>query len=134
MNANALALTGRILLAALFLLSGIGKIFSPEQTIGYIAHAGLPLPSLAYAGAVVAEVGGGFLLAAGYKTRLTGIVLAGFTVAAAVFVHAALGDQNQLVHFMKNFAIVGGLLQVVAFGAGTLSLDARKAPAARVAA
>ena len=128
---KAMPLVGRVLLAAIFVLSGVGKIFAPEATQGYIAHAGLPFPQLAFLGAVVAELGGGLLLAVGYKTRLAAIVLAAFAVATALIFHSALGDQNQFIHFLKNFAIAGGLLQVAAFGAGRLSLDARPV-AARV--
>jgi putative oxidoreductase len=122
---NALALVGRVLLAAIFVLSGVGKIFAPEATQGYIASAGLPFPQLGYLLAVLLEVGGGLLLAVGYKTRLVALVLAVFSVATALIFHGAIGDQNQLIHLLKNFAMAGGLLQVAAFGAGSMSLDAR---------
>jgi putative oxidoreductase len=65
------------------------------------------------------------LLIAGYRTHLVALVLAVFTVAAAIGFHAHFADQNQMIHFMKNIAITGGLLQVVAFGAGAFSLDSR---------
>jgi putative oxidoreductase len=125
MTFNAIPLVGRVLLAAIFVLSGVGKIFAAEATQGYIAHAGLPFPQLAFLGAVLIEVAGGLLLAVGYKTRLAAIVLAVFSVATALIFHGAIGDQNQFIHLLKNLAIAGGLLQVVAFGAGPLSLDAR---------
>lgn len=128
MTVTAIPLVGRILLAAIFVLSGFGKLFAPEATQGYIAHAGLPFPQLAYLAAVVIEIGGGVLLAVGYKTRLAAMVLAVFTLAAGLIFHNAIGDQNQLIHLLKNLAIAGGLLQVVAFGAGALSLDARPIP------
>jgi putative oxidoreductase len=122
---NAIPLAGRVLLAAIFLLSGVGKIFAPEATVGYIASAGVPLPQLAFLGAVLVEVVGGLLLVVGYKTRLAALALAVFTVAAGLIFHSVAGDQNHFIHLLKNLAIAGGLLQVVAFGAGTLSLDAR---------
>jgi putative oxidoreductase len=125
MTFKAIPLVGRVLLAAIFVLSGVGKIFAPEATQGYIAHAGLPFQQLAFLGAVLIEVAGGLLLAVGYKTRLAAIVLAVFSVATALIFHGAIGDQNQFIHLLKNLAIAGGLLQVVAFGAGPLSLDAR---------
>jgi putative oxidoreductase len=116
---------GRALIAVIFLLSGIGKIFAFEATQGYIAAAGLPLPVAAYAVAVLAEVGGGLLLLLGYQTRLAALGLAVFTVAAALGFHHNFADQNQMIHFLKNLAITGGLLQIFAFGPGGFSLDAR---------
>lgn len=130
MQTNALAAAGRLLLAVLFLLSGLGKIAAPEMTQGYIASAGLPMPVVAYAVAVLVEVAGGVLLLIGYQARPVALVLAAFTLVAAVGFHANFGDQNQLIHFLKNIAIVGGLLQVAAFGAGALSVDARRLRAA----
>lgn len=118
-------LVGRLLIAAIFLLSAFGKIAAPAATQGYIAAAGLPVPLVAYLIAVVIELGGGALLVVGYQTRLAALGLAVFTVAAAFGFHHAFADQNQMIHFLKNVAIAGGLLQVVAFGAGALSLDAR---------
>jgi len=129
MTFKAIPLVGRVLLATIFVLSGVGKIFAPEATLGYIASAGLPFPQLAFLGAVLVEVGGGLLLVVGYKTRLAAIVLAVFSVAAGLIFHSVASDQNHFIHLLKNFAIAGGLLQVAAFGAGTLSLDALRLPA-----
>jgi len=122
---SALPLIGRILLASIFILSGLSKLAAPAATQGYIASAGLPAPLLAYIAAIVVEAGGGLLLLVGYRTRLAAGVLAAFTLVAAVVFHHAFGDQNQFIHFFKNLAMVGGLLQVVAFGAGSFSLDNR---------
>lgn len=116
---------GRFLIAVIFLLSGVGKIFAPEATQGYIAAAGLPLPVVGYAIALLAEVGGGLLLLLGYQTRYAALGLAIFTVAAAIGFHHNFADQNQMIHFLKNLAITGGLLQIYAFGPGGFSLDAR---------
>ena len=121
---------GRLLLAAIFLISGIGKLLNPAGTIGYISAVGLPLPELGLALAVIVEIGGGLLLIAGYQARIAALALAALTLAAAIFFHSNFADQNQFIHFLKNLAIVGGLLQVVAFGAGRLSVDGRKAAAA----
>ena len=117
------AFIGRVLIALPFLLSGLGKIAAPGVTQGYIASVGLPLPPVAYAIAVVIEVGGSLLLLFGVKTRLTAVVLAIFTLATAFAFHTNFADQNQMIHFLKNVVIVGGLLQVVAFGAGKVSVD-----------
>ena len=118
---------GRLLIAAIFLMSGLGKVANPEMTQGYIASAGLPFPLLAYLIAVAVEVGGGAILVVGFQTRIVGIVLAIFTVAAALSFHHNFADQNQMVHFLKNIAITGGLLQVVAVGAGRFSVDGQLA-------
>ena len=130
-NTNAaFALGGRFLLAILFILSGLSKLGAPAATQAYIASAGLPLPVLAYVGAVAVELGGGLMLLAGYRTRAAALALAVFTLVAALFFHNQLGDRNQFIHFMKNLAICGGLLQLYAFGAGGLSIDSRRQAAA----
>ena len=121
---------GRFLLAAIFLISGVSKLMDPTGTMGYISAVGLPLPEAGYALAVILEIGGALLLIAGYQTRLVALALAAFTIVAAAFFHSDFADQNQFIHFLKNVAIVGGLLQVAAFGAGRWSVDARRAVAA----
>lgn len=123
---NLFAAVGRLLLAILFIFSGLGKLVAPEATQGYIAAVGLPLPMLSYLLAIVVEVVGGLLLLVGYQTRIASLALAAFTLAAAVLFHNNFADQNQMIHFMKNISIIGGLLQVAAFGAGALSIDARR--------
>ena len=120
------ALAGRILLAALFLLSGFGKVTDPTSALGYISSAGLPLPQLALGVSILVEIFGGVALIIGYRTRLVALALAAFSVATAVFFHSTLGDQNQFIHFFKNIAIAGGLLQVAVFGAGPIGLDGRR--------
>jgi putative oxidoreductase len=119
---------GRLLIAAIFLISGLGKVAAPTTTQGYIASVGLPLPVVVYLIAVVVEVCGGVLLIVGYQTRVVAAILAVFAVATALSFHTAFGDQNQMVHFFKNICMAGGLLQVVAFGAGALSIDNRRSP------
>ncbi len=121
---------GRLLIAVLFLMSGLGKIAAPAATIGYIASAHLPVPEAAYGVSLVVELIGGLLLVLGYRVRLVAAVLAVFTLGAALGFHNNFADQNQMIHFMKNIAIIGGLLQVAAFGAGGFSLDARAGRAA----
>jgi len=124
-NTSVLPLVGRLLIAAIFLLSGLAKAADPAGTIGYIASAGLPFPQIGYATALVVEIVGGVLLAIGYRTRLVASALAAFTLAAAFGFHFQLSDQNQFIHFFKNLAMAGGLFQVIAFGPGRFSLDAR---------
>ena len=114
---------GRLMIATLFLLSGLGKIAAPAITQAYIASTGLPLPIAGYLIAVAVEVAGGLLLAVGYRTTFVATGMAVFTLATAVFFHNNFADQNQMIHFFKNIAIAGGLFQVASFGAGSISID-----------
>lgn len=118
-------LASRALLAALFLIAGIGKLAAPAGTMAYIASAGLPVPALGYAVALVVELGGGLLLLLGYRARLVAAVLGVFSIVTAFVFHAVPGDAGQQVNFLKNLAIAGGMLQVVLNGAGAWSLDRR---------
>ena len=136
MNAlqNPLALLGRLLIAALFIPAGIGKISGFAGTAGYIASKGLPLPELGVVIAIVVEVAVAAALLVGFKTRWAALVLALFTLAAATIFHNywALPQAQQMMQqllFTKNIAVVGGLLAFVAFGAGAFSVDARRAKA-----
>jgi len=121
-----IAAFGRLLIAVLFLLSGFGKIAAPAMMQGYIASVGLPAPLLGLLIAIAVEIGGGILLVLGYQTRIVASVMAVFTIATALAFHNNFSDQNTMVHFLKNIAITGGLLQVVAFGAGSFSIDGRR--------
>jgi putative oxidoreductase len=116
---------GRLLIGLPFAMSGFGKLAAYGQTTAMIAGAGLPLPPLAYAVAVIVELGGGLLLIAGYQVRLVAVALAVFSIAAAASFHNNFADQNQMIHFLKDVMIAGGLLQIAAFGAGAFSLDNR---------
>ena len=122
---DMLALGARLLIAPIFVISGASKLADPAGTIGYIGSVGLPLPEAGYAAAVAVELIGGLALLAGFRTRLAALVLALFSLAAALAFHFQLGDQNQFIHFFKNLAMAGGLLQLAAFGAGRYSLDRR---------
>ena len=126
-NSGVVPFVGRILVAAIFILSGLGKIGAPAATQGYIAAMGLPAPVLAYIASIAIELGGGLLLLAGYRTKLVAAALAAFSIVTAFIFHHALADQNQMIHFLKNFAMAGGLLQFVAYGAGSISVDYRVA-------
>src|SRR5579859_7496026 len=108
-------------------MSGLSKLGAHAATVGYIGMVGLPVPSLAYLVAVAIEVGGGLMLLSGYRVRPASVVMAVFSLVTAFFFHRNFADQNQMIHFLKNVMIAGGLLQIVAFGAGALSLDNRGA-------
>lgn len=120
-----LPLLGRILIGAPFILSGLSKLGAYTATVGFIGSVGLPLPQLGWFIAIVVELGGGTLLVLGFRARFIASVLAAFALATAIFFHHNFADQNQMIHFLKNIMILGGLLQIVYFGAGPLSVDAR---------
>lgn len=126
-----LTLAARILMALLFLIAGFGKIGGFAGTAGYIASKGLPLPELGVVIAIVVELGGAVALIAGFQTRWVALVMAVFTVITGLFFHnfwALPAEQvgvNQIM-FLKNLSIAGGLLMISAFGAGALSLDAKR--------
>ena len=119
-------LIGRILLGAIFLISGIGKIADPQGTQQYMQAMGMTwATTLFYVGAIVIEVGGGLSLLLGYWTRAGALALMLFMIPTTLIFHTNFGDQNQMIHFLKNLAMFGGLFYVAAYGAGPLSLDAR---------
>ena len=129
---NPLALVGRILLALLFVTSGVAKIAGFAGTAGYIASKGLPMASLVAALTIIVEVGGGLALVFGLFTRWAALALAVFSVLAALIFHnywAVPPEQvmAQQINFWKNISIAGGMLVLVAFGAGAISLDAERA-------
>src|ERR1700743_1195567 len=126
-STNMLAFVGRCLMAVMFLLSGFGKVVAPAATIAWIKSTGLPMPEVGYVASIIIELGGGLLLILGWQIRVLGGVLSVFAIAAAFIFHRNVGDQNQLFHFLKNIAVMGGLFQLMAFGAGSISLDARRA-------
>jgi putative oxidoreductase len=126
---NALNLIGRILIVALFLPAGLSKLTGIEGTLGYFASLGIPAPAFALATTIA--IVGGIALLVGYKTRLVAIILALFTLAAAVTGHAfwaAPADAAFIAQllFFKNIAVMGGLLVLASAGAGSFSIDSRK--------
>lgn len=131
---NLSVLVGRLLLAALFLPAGVGKIAGFAGTVGYITSKGLPMPEIAAVVAILVEVLGGLALIAGFKTRYAALALAVFTAVATFFFHnfwavPEAQKMTQQLMFFKNVAVVGGLLVLAAWGAGAFSVDAKR-PAA----
>jgi len=118
-------LLGRVLLSLMFLMSGLGKITSYAATAGYMASAGVPGALLPVV--IATEVLGAIAIIAGWKTRIVAFLLAGFTLLTALLFHSNLGDQIQMIMFMKNVSIAGAFLLLVVHGAGRYSLDARRA-------
>lgn len=117
-------LLGRIMLALIFILAGIGKIQDPTGTAGYMQSMGvmgiLVWPTIAL------EVLGGLALALGYKTRLAAFALAGFSILTAIIFHRNFGDQMQMIMFLKNIAMAGGLLLLAVGGKTAYCMDNRR--------
>lgn len=118
---NYLNLAGRILLAQIFIIAGIGKITGYAGTEAYMAAMGVPGALLPLV--IALEIGGGLALILGWKTKWVAYALAAFTIVAAVIFHHNFADAMQKINFMKNLAIAGGFLILAASGPGTLSLD-----------
>lgn len=116
--------TGRLFLATIFFMSGLTKITSYVGTQGYMEAMGVPgmlLPLV-----IALEVIGGLAIILGWKTRVIAFALAGFSVISAILFHADFSDQVQMIMFMKNIAIAGGFLMLVAQGPGAYALDNRQ--------
>ena len=115
---------GRVLLALLFLLAGIGKLGAGyEGTQGYMEAFGVPgmlLPLV-----ILVVIGGALLLIVGFQTRWTALAIAGFSILSAIIFHSNFGEQAEMTNFLKNLSIAGGLLILYANGPGKYSLDNR---------
>ncbi len=127
---NPLSLVGRLLMAALFLPAGFSKVAGFAGTVGYIASKGGPVPEVAAIIAIIVEVGGGLALILGFKARWAAFALAAFTLVATVMFHnywtfPAEQQMMQQLMFMKNVAVIGGLLTLAAWGAGAWSVDGK---------
>jgi len=120
---NLADLLGRIMIAAIFLYSGIRKIAAFAATQGYMESMGVPGALLPLV--IALEILGSIAIILGYRTRLSAFLLAGFSVVAALLFHRQPGDPMQTVLFLKNLAMAGGFLLLVARGPGEWSLDAR---------
>lgn len=111
----------RALMAAIFILSGVGKLGAVTATQGYMQTYGVPsellVPTIAF------EIGAGVLLLVGFGTRVVAVLLAGFSLITAVVFHRDFSEQIQMIMFLKNLAMTGGFLAIAAHGAVGLSLD-----------
>jgi len=119
----AFQLTGRALMSAIFLMAGTSKLGAYASTQGYMDSMGVPgvlLPLV-----ILLELGGGLAVLLGWRTRISAFLLAGFCILSGFIFHANFADQMQSILFMKNLAMAGGFLFLVAGGAGAWSLDAR---------
>jgi putative oxidoreductase len=125
-----LNVAARLLMAQIFIISGISKISGYSGTQGYMQSMGVPgvlLPLV-----ILVEIGGGLALLFGIKTRWAAAALAIFTLAAAFLFHRDFANQMQMINFMKNLAMAGGLLLFVRYGAGQPSVDQKSGESAAV--
>jgi putative oxidoreductase len=114
---------GRILISLIFVASGFNKLMNFAGTQAYMESAGVPgmiLPLV-----IAVELLGGLAIILGWQTRVAAFLLAGFSLLSAVLFHGDSSDQMQMIMFMKNLALAGGFLMIVALGAGAYSLDNR---------
>ena len=128
---SALNLIGRILIVTLFLPAGLSKLAGFEGALAYFASLGIPAPTFALIATIVIEIAGSMTLLLGFQTRLVAIVMAIFTLLAAVTGHAYWAAPADAVFiaqllFFKNIAVMGGLLVLASAGAGSFSIDGRK--------
>mgnify|MGYP006443391495 FL=1 len=122
-NSNYAAPAGRVLIAFMFVMSGLNKINNYGNTAGWMDAMGVPGSLLPIV--IVLEVLGGAAIMIGWQTRIAAILFAAFSVMSAAIFHADFSDQNQMIHFMKNVSIAGGFLFLIVHGAGTYSMDNR---------
>jgi len=128
MNKDLTVLFGRVLLAAMFIISGYGKLTGFDGTAGYVASKGLPVAQVLVAIAILIEIGGGLAIVIGWKTRWAATAFIVFLIVITPIFHnywAVAPDQmqGQQINFMKNLTILGGMLLLLGFGPGRYSLD-----------
>ena len=112
---------GRILIAIIFIAAGFGKFVDPATSQGYMA--GFGIPTFLLWPAAILELVGGIMLVVGFQTRITALLLAGFSVLSAIIFHSNFSNPAEMISFMKNLAIAGGLLFLIHHGPGRLSVD-----------
>jgi putative oxidoreductase len=124
---------GRVLLGLMFLISGLNKIADPAGTHHYMTLMGMTwMTTVFYLGAVVVELAGSLSLLLGYRTRIGGWMLFLFMIPTTLIFHTHFADPNQMIHFLKNLSVMGGLLYAAQYGAGRFSIDAGLERAERV--
>ncbi len=127
---NFAVLAGRMLLALIFVISGFGKITGFAATAAYMTSKGLPMAEVLLVPTIFIELGGALMLIFGYRARLAAAVMFLFLIPVTLVFHnfwavPSAQVQMQMINFMKNLSIMGGMLCIVAFGPGRYSLDRR---------
>ena len=123
MAKDACLLISRILLVFIFLHAGIGKIQHFADTIGYMQHYNVPLVKVSLIIAIAIEVGLAILIILGFKARYSAIIMMLYLVVITIIFHNILKDPQQMINFLKNISILGGLLAIALQGPGKLSFD-----------
>jgi putative oxidoreductase len=118
---------GRLLMSSLFIWAGFGKLTNPSGTAQYFASYHLPAPDVLVWIVIIIELIGGLMILVGFQTRWVALVLALFCLVTGFAIHLPAGDLPNMINFYKNLVMAGGFLYVVAYGAGALSVDNRKA-------
>jgi putative oxidoreductase len=131
-SGGTLSLVGRILISLIFVISGFFKVAGFSQMVGFLAAKGVPMPAVALALAAATELIGGLALLAGFKTRIAAWLLFLYLIPATLLFHNfwamhGMEQQDNMAHFMKNLAIMGGLLLIANYGPSAMSVDARSA-------
>lgn len=121
---KVITVVARVLMSHIFILSGFSKIGGYAGAQAYMAHMGVPGALLPLV--ILTELGGGLALLLGFQARIVAFLLAGFSIVAALIFHTNFADQMQMINFMKNLAMAGGLLMVMLHGAGAPSIDASR--------
>jgi putative oxidoreductase len=120
-----LALLARLSVAAIFFWAGITKVFAQTQTVEQMKSVGIPYARVLFYATVLVEIGGSLMLALGARARFAALVLAAFLIPVTYYFHFQFGDPKQVIAFLQNLAVFGGLLSFVAYGPGRVSLDGR---------
>lgn len=123
---TVLPLMARIFISLIFILSGINKIMDPESTQQFMAAQGIPATGFFLIGAIILEVGGGLAVLLGYNAKRGALALTIFLIPTTFIFHTNFAEKIQMIQFMKNLAVLGGLFMIMAFGPGSISFDERK--------
>jgi putative oxidoreductase len=121
-------LVARSFLAVIFIYTGLNKVFNFAQTSEFMAKAGLPIVGVLLVFTIAFQILGGLSIIIGYKAKIGAILLIIFLIPATIVFHNPLTDPSQFNNFFKNLSIIGGLLLVLAYGSGSLSLDQSDLP------
>lgn len=133
-STSVVQLAGRILISVIFIFAGLGKIMAFSGTVAFAASKGVPMPTAAIAAALVVEVLGGLAILVGFQTRIAAWIVFLYLIPISLEFHnfwtmSGMDRMNNQIHFLKNVAIMGGLLTLASAGPGALSFDGSRGKA-----